>query len=155
MSSAGSSASATPRSDETSSARRCGLLAGMEPAIRSVIQRNSAPCAASINARIAMSPRLIRQYRLRYQRRPGPRELADAVPSGDDELDIGCLVAPAPDGENDRRLGGVGFNLLPQALDERVDAAGCDERFVFPHLVEQRIAAEHDAGMGQQDMEQL
>ena len=51
-----SRASAAPTSDATRTASRRGERAGIEPAIRSVIQRKSAPSAASISARNAKSP---------------------------------------------------------------------------------------------------
>src|SRR5258707_4742348 len=107
--------------------------------MRSVIQRNSAPCAASMSARNAKRPSAMRQYRLWYQR----------------GSDICRLVAGAPDGENHRRFRGVVFDLFPDALDQRVDAADGDERIVFPDLAEQRLAAEHNAGIGEQHVEQL
>src|SRR3989337_2348978 len=93
-----------------------------------------------MSARNANRPSAMRQYRLWYQR----------------GSDIGGLVARAPDGENHRRAPrGVVFDLLPDAFDQRVDAADGDERVVFPDLAEQRFAAEHDAGIGEQHREQL
>src|SRR5689334_18004921 len=137
-------------SEDTSSARRCGLLAGIEPAIVSVIQRKSAPWATSIKARNAMSPSPMRQYRLRYQRGLVPSAegllLSGVSDPGEVEaLDICGLVATTPDGEDHRRLRGVLFDLLPEPLDESVYAARGDEGFVLPDLAEQRVAREHDS----------
>src|SRR5687767_3891492 len=97
-----SRARAAPTSDATRTASRRGERAGIEPAIRSVIQRKSAPSAASISARNAKSPRATRQYRLRYHRLGN----------------IGCLVSGAPDGQDDLRLAGIGFHLLAEPLHQ-------------------------------------
>src|SRR5262245_36725029 len=123
MSRLGSRASAAPRSDATMTASRRGERAGTDPAIRSVIQRKNSPCAASISARNATSPSAIRQYRLRYHT----------------SSDIGRLVPAAPDGQDDRRIRGVLFDLLSQALHERVDAAHGDERRFLPRPAEKRV----------------
>ena len=82
--------SAAPTSDATSTASRRGRRAGIDPAMRSVIQTKQRALRASINARNADSPSAMRQYRLRYQTRTGS--------------DIGGLVARAPDREDHGRL---------------------------------------------------
>ena len=47
------------------------------------------------------------------------------------------------------------FDLLPQPLDQRVDAADGDKRLILPHAAEERFAAEDDARARQQHVEQL
>src|SRR6184192_2160382 len=81
----------------------------------------------------------MRQYRLRYQRRSG----------------IGELVAGSPDGEDVARLGRIGFDLLAQPLDQRVDASLGDVRVPAPHALDQRVAAEDDAAAARQHVEQV
>src|SRR5688500_18731499 len=133
-----SRARAAPTSDATRTASRRGERAGMEPAIRSVIQRKSAPSAASINARNANRPRATRQYRLRCQR-----------------LGIGSLISRAPHGENDFRLAGIRFHFFAQSLHQRVDAAHSHVCLILPDAVQQRFATEDNAGAREQHREQL
>ena len=57
----GSVSSAALRSEATSTASRRGDVAGIEPAMRSLVQMNSAPCATSISARNATRPTAMRQ----------------------------------------------------------------------------------------------
>src|SRR5688500_6760924 len=107
--------------------------------MRSVIQRKSAPSAASINARNAKRPSATRQYKLRCQRLG----------------DISCLVTGAPDGQDDLGLGGIRLDLLAQSLDERIDAAHGHVRLVLPDAVQQGFTAEDNARARQQHGEQL
>jgi len=44
---------------------------------------------------------------------------------------LGCLVAGSPHGENDGRIRRVLLDLLPQPLEQRVDAADVHERLSF------------------------
>src|SRR4051812_8680521 len=104
MSMVGSVLSAELRSEATSTASRRGEVAGIEPAIRSLVQMKSAPCATSMSARNATRPTAMRQYRLRYQ--VGRM------------LDIGGFVPGAPHGEDDRRLRRIGLDFLPEPLDQ-------------------------------------
>src|SRR5882672_11281783 len=122
----GSVSRAALRSDATNTARRLGDVAGIEPAMRSLVQMKSAPCATSISARNDTRPTAMRQYRLRYH---------GLVP-----LYISGLVAGAPHGEDDGRIRRVLFDLFPQALDERVHASHGHERLVLPDAGEERLA---------------
>src|SRR6266850_1232847 len=171
MSIAGSVSSAAVRSDATSTARRRGEVAGIEPAMRSLVQMKSAPCAMSISARNATRPIAMRQYRLRYQSWLSLDSLCSLGTGGASPLDslrslgmtrgtgvasdIGCLVARTPHGEDHGGIGGVLLDLLPQPLDQRVDAAHGDERLILPDPAEQRFAAEDDAGPGEQHVEEV
>src|SRR4051812_33399234 len=118
MSMVGSVLRAELRSDATSTASRRGEVAGIEPAMRSLVQMNSAPCATSIRARNATRPTAMRQYRLRYQ--VGRM------------LDVGRFVAGAPYREDHRRLRRALLDLLAEPLDEGVDAAHGDEGLILP-----------------------
>src|SRR6187401_1339386 len=120
---------AVPRSEATSAASRLGERAGIEPAMRSVIQRKTLPSAASMMARKAMSPNAMRQYRLRYQR----------------GLDICRFIACPPHGQDDLRLCRIALDLLAHALDERIHAPHRHERLILPDFAEERCATEHDA----------
>ena len=53
------------------------------------------------------------------------------------------------------RLRGIRFDLLAQALDQRVDAALGDVRVAAPHALDQRVAAEHDAAVAREHVEQV
>src|SRR5688500_10143311 len=155
MGSPGSSASAALISDATRSANRCGLRAGIDPAMRSVVQRKRAPWETSIRAMNATSPSPIRQYRLRYQRGPALSDVEGPALSDVEGSDIGGLIARAPHCQDDGRIGRVGFNLLPKPFDERVHAAHCDECLVFPHFVQQGFAAEDDPRVRQEYIQEL
>src|SRR5258705_7590797 len=109
--------------------------------MRSLVQMKSAPCATSISARNDTRPTAMRQYRLRYH---------GLVP-----LYIRGLVAGAPDGEYDRGIRRVLFDLLTQALDQRVHASHGHERLVLPDAGEKRLAGEDDAGVEEQHVEKL
>src|SRR5215203_3004089 len=130
---------AVPRSEATSAARRRGERAGIEPAMRSVIQRKMPPSAASMMARKAMRPSAMRQYRLRYQR----------------GLDICRFIACSPHGQNDLRLRGIALDLLAHPLDQRVHAPHRHEGLILPDLAEERFATEHDARSRNQHVEEL
>src|SRR5689334_22872021 len=105
----GLAASAVPTSDATRTASRRGERAGIEPAIRSLVQRKSAASAVSISARNAISPRAMRQYRLRYQR-SSPRGDGCGGAGGRSGSGIGGFIAGAPDRQN-------GFGLAGNLLD--------------------------------------
>src|SRR5215470_765516 len=110
MSIVGSASSAALRSDATRTARRRGEVAGIEPAMRSLVQMKSAPWATSMRARNAMRPTAMRQKRLRYQLTDNARP----------ESDIRRLVPCAPYCEDHDRIGRVALDLLSQTLDQRV-----------------------------------
>src|SRR5205809_996461 len=151
-SSDGFAASAVPTSEATRTASRRGDRAGIEPAMRSVVQRKSAASAVSISARNAIRPNAIRQYRLRYQR--GPPFSGDA-PRGLAGSDIGCFVSSTPDGQNRFGIARRPLDLLPQTLDQCIDAANRHERLVLPDAAEKRLPTEHDTRIRQQHVQQF
>src|SRR5688572_28646580 len=93
----------------------------------------------SSDASSATKPNAMRQYRLRYQ-------------TGSD---IGELVSRAPHGQHEARLGGIVLDLAPHPLDERVHAALGDVRVVSPDFLHQRVAAEHDAAVAGEQIQQV
>src|SRR6476619_797614 len=147
-SSEGLAASAVPTSEATRTASRRGERAGIEPAIRSLVQRNSAASAVSISARKAIRPNAMRQYRLRYQR---------SSPRGDVDGDeaSGRTVSGTPDRENGLWLAGGLLDLLAQPFHQRVDAAHGHEGLIFPDPAEERLSTEHDTWIREQDVQQL
>src|SRR6516162_6896308 len=69
-------------------------------------------------------------------------------------LHIRKLVAHAPDRNQETRVRGIGLDAAAQAFDERVDAPYGDEGIAAPDLRQQRLAAEHDAGVGGEQVQQ-
>src|SRR5436190_9478199 len=69
-------------------------------------------------------------------------------------IDIRELVSDAPHGDEKVRIGLVGLDAAAEALDEGIDAADGHERVTAPDLREQRFAAEDDAGMRRQEVQQ-
>src|SRR6185503_12826364 len=70
-------------------------------------------------------------------------------------LGIDKLIAGSPDRRNVARLRRVGLDLLAQPLDQRVDAALGDVRLAAPDALHQRVAAEDDAAVARQHVEQV
>src|SRR5262249_566940 len=69
-------------------------------------------------------------------------------------LDVRELVADPPDRDQELRLRRILLDAAAQALHERVDAAHGDERVAAPDLGQQRLAAEDDAGVRGEEIEQ-
>ena len=65
------------------------------------------------------------------------------------------LVAEAADRDDARRVGRVGLDLRPQALDVDVERLGVADVVAAPHPVDQRLARQHPTGVGEQQVEQL
>src|SRR5438552_16826711 len=63
-------------------------------------------------------------------------------------------MSHTPGGQGVPRLGRARLEAAPQPLHERVDAAHRDERVAAPDLREQRLAAEDDAGVRREQMEE-
>src|SRR3954451_24262498 len=120
-------------------AASCAGVLGAAAKMRSVSHRNSSTWVRSNTASIAMNPNAIFQYRLRYQ-------------TGSD---IGELVSRAPHGQHEFRIGGIVLDLPAHAFDQRVDAALGDVRVVSPGLLHQRVAAEDDAAIGREQVQQI
>src|SRR3954470_3225020 len=148
-SSDGLAAMAVPTSDATSTARRRGDRAGIDPAMRSLVHRNSAASAVSISARNAMRPKAIRQYRLPYQRS------SRFAAGGGAGSDIGRFVAGTPDRQDRLRLARRAFDLLPQPLHQCIDAADGHERLILPDAAQEGLTAEHDTRIREEHVEQL
>src|SRR5438477_13191185 len=92
---------------------------------------------------------LARSPRGRRWRRPtGPGPLAPlSFTTPRSQLE---LVAQASNGQHVRGIGGVVLHLQAQTPDVDVDQAAVAEVSVAPHLVEQRLPAEHPPrGIGQ------
>src|SRR5262245_18667077 len=117
----------------------CAGVRAEAPTKRSVSHRYIRPCASSRIASSAKKPNAMRQYRLRYH-------------TGSD---IAELVAGAPHRQDEARLRRVGLDLPPHPLDERVHAALGDVRLVAPDAPHERVAAEHDAAIAREQVEQL
>src|SRR5262245_23413474 len=139
-STSGSDSSLFRMSDAMSSARRPPDAAGNAPAVRLASQTNSSACVTSRTPRNATNPSPTRQYRLRYQ-------------TG--LFDICCFVTRAPHGQDDRGVRRFVFDLAPQPFDERIHAPNGDERFIRPGPAQERLAAQHDPRLRQQDVEQI
>src|SRR3954466_520755 len=120
-------------------AASCAGVLGAAAKMRSVSHRNSSTWVRNNTASIAMNPNAIFQYRLRYQ-------------TGSD---IGELVSRAPHGQHEFRIGGIVLDLPAHAFDQRVDAALGDVRVVSPDLLHQRVAAEDDAAIGRQQIQEI
>src|SRR5688572_18625135 len=114
------SASMAPVSAAMATASSAADRLGNRSGIRPVIQRNTTPCIARRVASKVTNPNAILKYRLRYQM----------------GSDIGELVPRAPDGEDQLRIPRVGFDLLANPLDERVDAAFGHVRVDAPDALE-------------------
>src|SRR6266851_1174402 len=67
---------------------------------------------------------------------------------------VGELVTDAPHREQISRVSRIGFDAPAQPLDERVDAAHGDERIAAPDFRKKRLAAEDDAGVRREKMQQ-
>ena len=70
-------------------------------------------------------------------------------------MDAVELVAEAAEGDDPRRVGRVGLDLGPQALDVHVERLGVADVVAAPHPVDQRLARQHPPGVGQQQVQQL
>src|SRR5262249_25845070 len=83
---------------------------------------------------------------------PGLPGLPD--PPDPPALHVGEFVADAPYGQQEPRICRIRLDAAAQALHARADAAAGDERVAAPDLRQERLAAEHDAGVRRQQMQQ-
>ena len=65
------------------------------------------------------------------------------------------LVAETADRDDAGRVGRVRLDLGPQPLDVHVERLGVADVVAAPHPVDQRLARQHPAGVGQQEVQQL
>src|SRR5688572_7627097 len=113
------------------------MRSGMPPSVSPATQMNKATGSSSVIARNRMKPRPMRHYWL------APKD-----------LDIGRLVAAAPHREDDVGIGGILLDAPPQALHQRIDAALGHEGVIRPHARQQRFAAEDDARVRREHVQQ-